>query len=80
MSTKRITMLERNLERMDKEFRSLLDALVGQVGELEGYLEKLRAVGTLEPDPPAPAGKQARIPARPQIMKEANVGKDPKKG
>jgi len=80
MSTKRITMLERNLERTEKEFRQVVDTLVGEVELLKGSLEKLRKAGTLTPDPPAPAGKKARIPARPAVMKEAGVGKDPKKG
>lgn len=79
MSTKRIIALERELTRMEKEFRSMIGASVDEIESLKRSLEKLKAAGTVVPEPPAPAGKLARIPARPEIMKEAGVGKDPKR-
>lgn len=59
------------VEKIEKEFHQLINALSLEVHELSAKVAKLSDV---EDDVPAPRVRQARIPAKPDIMVNAGKG------
>ena len=72
-----IRLLKKNLDALEKEMRQLTDALSIDTKKLSARVASLENVGD---DVPEERVRQARIPARPDIMVASGSGADAKGG
>ena len=81
-STKQVKALERELVRRLSSQDTIIAAQTAQINDLEDRMEKMVADiansgdATREPAT-TPAKAKVKIPARPPLMKEAGIGRDP---
>lgn len=76
-----LTMIERvklDLKLEGRELRSLIAAQTLSIDQLLARVAVLEKNGDPEEADTGPPAKKARIPARPVIMQDRNVGKDPR--